>query len=82
MLKVGLTGGIILQAFLNIGVITALFPFTGIPLPFVSYGGSSLVATLASIGILLSIGRHDVRWRQPDARLRASRSLAALAGRP
>jgi cell division protein FtsW len=58
LLAVGLTTGITLQALLNIAVITASVPFTGVPLPFVSFGGSSLVISMLSVGILLSISRH------------------------
>ncbi len=57
VLAAGITFWLVLQAFINIGVVTQLIPFTGQPLPFISYGGSSLVMCLASIGILLSISR-------------------------
>lgn len=57
VLAAGVTFWIVLQAFVNIGVVTQLIPFTGQPLPFISYGGSSLVMCLTSIGILLSISR-------------------------
>lgn len=57
-----LSGGIIaffaIQTLINLGAQTALFPLTGVPLPLVSYGGSSLIVTLSSIGILLNIGRQ------------------------
>ncbi|MEX0933762.1 MAG: putative lipid II flippase FtsW [Candidatus Paceibacterota bacterium] len=46
------------QAFLNIGGILNVFPLTGIPLPFVSHGGSSLVVSLAAVGILLNISKY------------------------
>jgi cell division protein FtsW len=58
LLATGITTGIVVQALVNVGVITATLPFTGIPLPFVSYGGSSLVISLASVGILLNISRQ------------------------
>lgn len=58
LLATGITFSIVVQAFVNIGVITATIPFTGVPLPFVSYGGSSLVVSLLSIGILLNISRQ------------------------
>lgn len=45
---------------MNIGVTTSSIPNTGLPLPFVSYGGSNLVFTLAMVGVLLSILRHAV----------------------
>jgi cell division protein FtsW len=53
----GITITIILQAFFNISVVIALLPTKGIPLPLISSGGTSLLFTLASIGILLNISR-------------------------
>lgn len=47
-----------LQALINIGVVTGSLPITGIPLPLISYGGSSLLPSLAAIGILLNISSH------------------------
>ncbi|MEA2086350.1 MAG: FtsW/RodA/SpoVE family cell cycle protein, partial [Chloroflexota bacterium] len=58
ILAAGLTFCLVFQAFLDIGVITATVPFTGITLPFVSYGGSSLIVSLASIGLLLNISKE------------------------
>jgi len=46
------------QALLNMSVVLALLPTKGIPLPFISYGGSSLVPTLAGVGILLNISQY------------------------
>lgn len=57
VLAAGITFWLVMQAFVNMGVITQLIPFTGQPLPFISYGGSSLIMCLVSIGILLSISR-------------------------
>jgi len=57
LLATGLTTGTTLQAVINIGVVTSSLPVTGIPLPFVSYGGTSLVFTLLGAGILLNISR-------------------------
>lgn len=62
VLAVGLTTMILVQALINVGVVTASMPITGIPLPFISYGGSSLVFTLLGVGILLSISRGGRRW--------------------
>ncbi|MFA5881928.1 MAG: FtsW/RodA/SpoVE family cell cycle protein, partial [Eubacteriales bacterium] len=49
---------IALQAIVNIGVVTGSLPITGIPLPLISFGGSSLVFTLTGVGILLNISRY------------------------
>jgi len=58
LLGFGVVVGIIAQALLNISVVLALVPTKGIPLPFISYGGSSLVPTLAAVGILLNISQY------------------------
>jgi cell division protein FtsW len=57
MLAVGITASMILQTLLNIGVVTSSIPVTGITLPLLSYGGSSLLITLFCIGILLNISK-------------------------
>jgi len=57
LLAVGIVSWVVFQAVLHISVITASVPFTGTVLPFISYGGSSLVATMASAGVLLNISR-------------------------
>jgi cell division protein FtsW len=57
-LAVGVTSMIVLQAFINISVVLGLMPTKGIPLPLVSYGGSSLFVTLACVGVLLNITKQ------------------------
>ena len=64
LLAVGITAWLCIQAFINMAVVVALIPVTGITLPFISAGGSSLVISFAAVGILLSISRETVE-RQP-----------------
>lgn len=58
-LAVGLTTGIVFQAFINMGVVTGLLPVTGISLPFISYGGSNLLFSMLGMGIILNISRYS-----------------------
>jgi cell division protein FtsW len=60
LLAVGITAWLCFQAFINIAVVVALLPVTGITLPFISAGGSSLLVSFAAAGILLSISRETV----------------------
>jgi len=57
-LAVGITSMVVLQAFINISVVLGMMPTKGIPLPLVSYGGSSLLVTLACVGVLLNITKQ------------------------
>lgn len=97
LLGLGIVVGIIAQALLNISVVLALVPTKGIPLPFISYGGSSLVPTLAAVGILLNISQYaplqnraseeedyDDNWQESDraAQRRARRQRAQVLARP
>jgi len=70
LLAGGITCWITFQALMNFGVITSSVPFTGVPLPFVSYGGTSLIITMTAMGILLNISRHtlgnSLAQRDPD----------------
>lgn len=63
LLAAGITGWFAVQALTNLGAVTGLLPITGVPLPFVSFGGSALVVSLVSVGILLSISRSGRRRR-------------------
>jgi len=58
LLAAGITTWLVVQAVINMMVVTALWPITGIPLPFISYGGTALIINLVAVGILLSISRE------------------------
>jgi cell division protein FtsW len=66
LLGIGIVVGIVAQALLNMSVVLALVPTKGIPLPFISYGGSSLVPTLAGVGILLNISQYAALGKRAD----------------
>ncbi len=70
LLAAGITAWISIQAFIHIGVVVALLPITGITLPFISAGGSSLAISLAAVGVLLSISRETIErgsWNDAPA---------------
>ena len=77
LLAFGLVTAIVTQALFNISVVLSLVPTKGIPLPFISYGGSSLVPTLAAVGILLNISQQASGSFESGL----LRSLMARAGR-
>jgi cell division protein FtsW len=60
LLALGCALLIVIQAFVNIGVVTSSWPVTGVPLPFVSFGGTSLVVSLVAVALIVNIGRHRV----------------------
>jgi cell division protein FtsW len=87
LLAAGITAWLCIQAFINIGVVVTLVPITGITLPFISAGGSSLIISFAAVGILLSISRETIEkgtWNNDataDRRRRDGRAHLPGAGR-
>lgn len=61
LLAAGITIAIVVEAMYNIAVMAAVVPFAGVPLPFISFGGSSLVTVMAGVGLLLSVSRGTAR---------------------
>ncbi|MEW6224044.1 MAG: putative peptidoglycan glycosyltransferase FtsW [Chloroflexota bacterium] len=83
LLAGGITSWICIQAFVNIAVVVGLIPVTGIPMPFVSAGGSSLIISFAAVGILLSVSRETVEkgtWNDAPADRGRGNGRAYLPG--
>ena len=80
LLAAGITAWLCIQAFINIGVVVTLVPITGITLPFISAGGSSLIISFAAIGILLSISRETIEKGTWNDDATADRRAAERAG--
>ncbi len=82
LLATGIVSWIVFQALINIGGITTTIPFTGIPLPFISYGGTSLMVVLGITGVLINISRQTIdRPAEQDAR-RSDRAAQRQRARP
>lgn len=77
----GITIWLLLQAVINIGMVLGLLPVIGIPLPLISYGGSSLLVTLAALGILMNCAKTEPGAQRALAANRASRKRAAASSR-
>jgi cell division protein FtsW len=75
LLAAGITGWFGIQALVNLGAVTGLLPITGVPLPFISFGGSSLIVSLFAAGVLGSVGRAVTSHGRP-------RPARRTAGRP
>jgi len=80
LVAVGLTLIFLFQSFINVAAMLSLLPLTGIPLPFVSYGGSSLVIMMASAGLLFNISKYTKEEAYADSRQRRGVERPRLAG--
>lgn len=72
LVAVGITSWLFFQAMVNIAVTTSLIPFTGLTLPFLSYGGTSLIMGMVGVGVLLSISRHANPGEQAEHKEKAA----------
>jgi cell division protein FtsW len=82
LIAAGVTTWFVVQAFVNIGAVVGVLPITGVPLPFVSAGGSSLLASMAAAGLLLNVARQSGEGRRNDSDPVARRSAERGAERP
>ena len=87
LLSIGIITGIIVQALFNISVVISILPAKGIPLPFISYGGSSIIVTLFAVGILLNISQYagvtsaeKIEEREIPVRRKRKSSSQAVSG--
>jgi cell division protein FtsW len=73
LLATGIVAWLGLQTLVNLGAVTGVLPVTGVPLPFVSFGGSSLIVTLAAVGVLANVGRTAAAEQGASERERTTR---------
>ena len=87
MAAASVTAWLLIQAVLNVAVAMRMLPVMGVPLPFISYGGSSLIADLVAVGALLAAARHEpeaaaaLKRRGAPARGRAVRVTSVVDGK-
>ena len=84
LLGMGIVSWIAFQTLINIAGITRTIPLTGVPLPFLSYGGSSLIMLMAAVGVLLSVSRYsnDASYLERERARPAAASQRRQATRP
>jgi len=81
-LCIGCMSLIVIQAFVNLGVVSSSWPVTGVPLPFISFGGTSLVTSLTAVALVVNVGRARANGRASYARDVVPRSARALQRAP
>lgn len=85
LLAIGISSMIGIQAFINLGSVSGILPITGVPLPFLSYGGSSLLSCMIAVGILNNIAKHvkthERKSREQNESTTYPKSLDQLGGR-
>ncbi|MBF0343227.1 MAG: putative lipid II flippase FtsW [Nitrospirae bacterium] len=74
-MAVGITLLIVLQALINMCVVTGMVPTKGLPMPFISYGGSSMIINLAEVGLLLNIAKNDTAWTESMSQRNTTRTF-------
>jgi cell division protein FtsW len=82
LLSLGLVAWVAAETLINVGAVVGVLPVTGIPLPFISFGGSSLVITMAAAGVLINVARQgDASGRDRGSGGSSGRSLRAVGAR-
>ncbi len=80
LLASGVTVALVIEAMFNVAVMAAVVPFVGVPLPFISFGGSSLVAAMAGVGLLVSVSRATLKRSQPTRKTNETLNLPGVRG--
>jgi cell division protein FtsW len=80
LLASGITCSIVIKAMFNIAVMASVVPFAGVPLPFISFGGSSLTAAMAGVGLLLSISRASLKNPAPTRKINEVLTIPGVRG--
>ncbi len=75
LIALGLTSLLFWQVVINVGMVIGLLPVVGIPLPFISYGGTSLVVTVAAVGLMLNVGMRRYMFQEQDEAVRENPSV-------
>jgi cell division protein FtsW len=82
LLAMGLVAWVAAETLINVGAVVGVLPVTGIPLPFISFGGSSLVITMVAAGVLINIARHEGNGMAHVSRGAVRRGSERKASRP
>jgi cell division protein FtsW len=82
ILVAGITAWLVGQAVINIGAVVGLLPVTGVPLPFVSFGGSSLIIAMGALGICCNVAKQSLKAHVPDPKQRQCRHDDRVAAPP
>jgi cell division protein FtsW len=79
LLGIGIVTGLVVQALFNISVVISIVPAKGIPLPFISYGGSSIILTMVAVGILLNLSQYSgfVEFNAPERKVKSRKLTKA-----
>jgi cell division protein FtsW len=80
LMAAGITVSIVMKALFNVAVMASMVPFTGVPLPFISFGGSSLISAMAGVGILLSISRAVTKTAVPTRKINETLVVPGMRG--
>lgn len=80
LLAAGITISLVVKALFNVAVMASVVPFTGVPLPFISFGGSQLISAMIAVGVLLSISRASTKANSPTRKINETLVVPGMRG--